>query len=66
MAGRLLHYAARSGHKAVLQWLFNKGAGIRAMDNDGQMPLHWAAENGREAVVRGGWLAGRSRLIRRI
>jgi ankyrin repeat protein len=47
-----LHWAAREGHKAVVQLLLKKNSDIAAKDNDEATALHWAARRGHEAVVQ--------------
>jgi ankyrin repeat protein len=36
----------------VVKLLLGKGAELETNDKNGQTPLSWAAENGREAVVK--------------
>jgi ankyrin repeat protein len=47
----LLHYAARNGHKAVVDLLLANKAVVNAKDDRGNTPLHGAAVCGQEAVV---------------
>ena len=49
---RALHWAARSGHEAVVRLLLEKGARVDAKDGLGSTALHLAARSGHEAVVR--------------
>ncbi|CAL1139465.1 unnamed protein product [Cladocopium goreaui] len=46
-----LHYAAKSGHTAVMERLLAAGAAVDAADNEGWLPLHSVAFNGHTAVV---------------
>lgn len=48
-----LHYAAMSGHEAILEYLLRMGANIEAVDQMfGWTPLHCAADNGHVEIVR--------------
>lgn len=48
-----LHYAAMSGHEAILEHLLHMGANIEAVDGRfGWTPLHCAADNGHAETVR--------------
>jgi ankyrin repeat protein len=46
-----LSWAARNGHKAVVEQLLEKGANLDLKDRFGGTPLSRAAENGHEVVV---------------
>ena len=46
-----LLWAARKGHKAVVELLLDKGADTESRDNYSHTPLSWAAQAGHEAVV---------------
>ena len=46
----LMHIVCLYGHLDVCQWLFDKGADIQTLANDGEMPMHWACINGHLAV----------------
>ena len=35
-----------------MKYLVEKGADVKAPNNDGRTPLHWAAEKGRLDVVK--------------
>ncbi|KAI3390535.1 hypothetical protein diail_9273 [Diaporthe ilicicola] len=48
-----LHYAAMSGHEAILEYLLRMGASIEAADRTfGWTALHCAADNGHAGTVR--------------
>ncbi|KAI3334222.1 hypothetical protein F4824DRAFT_217493 [Ustulina deusta] len=47
-----LSWAARYGHKAVVELLLKKGAGIHIQDAVGRTPLSWATGYGEVAVAR--------------
>ncbi len=47
-----MRWAAVSGHLDVVKYLVEKGADVKAADNDGWTPLHWAAELGLLDVVK--------------
>jgi Ankyrin repeats (3 copies) len=47
-----LHRAAYNGHEAAIRLLLEKGADIKATDQQGGTALHWAARNGQEAAIR--------------
>ena len=51
-----LMMACRNRHLKVAQMLHRKGASLAAKDNDGDMCLHFAVNDGREELVR--WLLG--------
>ena len=46
-----LHYAAGSGHKAVIVLLLEKGGKVDLKNNSGDIPLHWAAYEGHTEVA---------------
>ncbi len=51
MDGLLCILLLQKGHREVVELLLAKGADIKAVDNNGYTPLHWAAQKGhREAV----------------
>jgi hypothetical protein len=43
--------AAANGHGRVVRWLLRRGAAAAPSNESGNTPLHWAAANGRDAVV---------------
>jgi ankyrin repeat protein len=47
-----LSWAARNGHKTIVQLLLDRGADAQAKDIYNITPLSWAARNGFEAVVK--------------
>ena len=47
----LLRSAVISNNIAKVQAYIAIGAGVNATDDDGAMPLHWAAQNGRLEIV---------------
>ena len=47
-----LHFAAASGHEAVVRLLLAEGVDVATKDSLGQTALHFAAESGHEAVVQ--------------
>ncbi len=50
-----LHLAAEQGQWDVVKWLVDeKGADVKATDNDGRTVLHFTAERGKWDVVE--WL----------
>lgn len=46
-----LHFAARNGHRDVVEFLLMKGADVDAEDSDMDTPLHYAAGMGHSDVV---------------
>jgi ankyrin repeat protein len=49
----LLLWAAKAGYTDVVRGLLlEKGADIKAKDNDERTPLSYAAENGHEVIVQ--------------
>ena len=48
---RPLHYAASLGHTEIISLLISAGAGVNAKNNEGEIPLHWAARNPETAKV---------------
>ena len=47
----LLYFAARCGHKSIVEMLIDKGANINHAKNNGVTPLFIAAENGHKDIV---------------
>lgn len=47
-----LHYAARAGNLAVVQFLIGNGADVRAENIMGQTPLYWALEKKRVRIAK--------------
>lgn len=50
--GTILSYAAGSGNVELVQYLISKSASATARDNNGTTPLHFAAREHHEGVVR--------------
>src|SRR3990167_7123626 len=48
----LLYFAARCGHKSIVEMLIDKGANINHAKNNGVTPLFIAAENGHKDIVK--------------
>jgi ankyrin repeat protein len=46
-----LHWAARNGHRDVVQFFIVKEAGVNARDGEGQTPLSYAQEQGYTEIV---------------
>jgi ankyrin repeat protein len=46
-----LHYAAESGHEAIVAELIKAGSDVDVVDKEGRTELHYAAQNGYEAIV---------------
>ena len=47
-----LHLAASAGQKAVVNLLLDLGASLDATDDDGQKPIHMAAQSNKPEAVR--------------
>ncbi|PJD95628.1 MAG: hypothetical protein CK425_07970 [Parachlamydia sp.] len=47
-----LHYAVDSGNPQVVKFLLDQKVNFRAVNNDGDLPLHLAAFNGKEALMK--------------
>ncbi|KAL5362033.1 hypothetical protein BJX96DRAFT_185764 [Aspergillus floccosus] len=45
-------WAAANGHKGVVEYLVEKGAGLETKTKHGRTPLLWASDKGHEAVVK--------------
>ena len=47
-----LHIAARHNHTSAVRILLEKGADVQLKDNDGDQPIHVAAEKGNYEYVQ--------------
>jgi cytohesin len=47
-----LHLAAREGHRSTVETLLAANASVTSVDEDGLMPLHYAALQNNEAIIR--------------
>ncbi len=46
-----LHWAAKYGHAAIVEYLVSHGADVNASNRFGYTPLHWAARSGHAAII---------------
>ena len=47
-----MHWCAAKGYLECLQWLVKQGADINSLNAEDSTPLHAAAANGQESIVR--------------
>ncbi|KAL4875539.1 ankyrin repeat-containing domain protein [Aspergillus karnatakaensis] len=47
-----MKFAAKHGHKHIVTLLLSQNADLKATDDRGRTPLHWAAANRRDEVVK--------------